>query len=87
MYEAVKQVFLLTHQMQQTREEVKDLRREMRGLASAVERLAYEVRLINEKLERVSEHEKQERTNILLQLENAMLKFERRLHPGDDESK
>ena len=54
------------------RQDLNDLRREVRDLARAVEGLAYEIR-------RVGEHEAQERKLTVLQLENALLKFERRL--------
>ncbi len=52
--------------------DIKDLQREMRDLARGFDRLAYEIR-------RVSDNEAQERKMIALQLENDMLKFERRL--------
>ncbi len=48
------------------------MRREVQDLARGFERLAFEVR-------RVSENEAQERKYMALQLENALLKFERRL--------
>ena len=57
------------------RQEINDLRREFRDLTRAVERLAYEIH-------RVSENDEKERRLLALQLENEMLKFERRLPPG-----
>lgn len=53
-------------------DDIKDLQRETRDLARGFDRLAYEIR-------RVSDNEAQERKMIMLQLENDLLKFERRL--------
>ena len=86
LLELTAQLFLLAKDIQQNKSDVKDvegevkelrrdfndLRREVRDLARAVERLAYEVH-------RVSESEAQERKMAALQLENTLLKFERRL--------
>ncbi len=57
-----------------------ELRREVRDMARGFDRLAYEIR-------RVSDNEAQERKMIVLQLENDLLKFERRLpNPKEKES-
>ena len=40
LYEAIKQLLLLTHKTEQNSEETKDLRNQIRELASALERLA-----------------------------------------------
>lgn len=53
-------------------DDIKDLQREVRDLARGFDRLAYEIR-------RVSDNEAQERKMMALQLENELLKFERRL--------
>lgn len=56
-----------------------ELRREVRDMARGFDRLAYEIR-------RVGDNEAQERKLIVLQLENDLLKFERRLpSPKDKE--
>jgi hypothetical protein len=49
--------------------------RETHELASAGEKLSSEI-------ERLSDHEKLEREKLVLQLENALLRIERRLPPG-----
>lgn len=85
-------IFFLAKDTQQNKEDVKDakqrirdvqtdlndLRREVQELARGFERLAYEIR-------RTSESEAQERKYLALQLENELLKFERRL-PSDKPS-
>jgi predicted nucleic acid-binding Zn-ribbon protein len=73
IYEALKQLLLLTQQTERNRAEIKELRQELDDLTSAVERLAYEVR-------RSGENETHEREKLVLRLENKLLKFERRLH-------
>jgi predicted nucleic acid-binding Zn-ribbon protein len=74
IYEALKQLLLLTQQTERNRVEIKELRQELDDLTSAVERLAYEVR-------RDRENEAHEREKLVLRLENELLKFERRI-PG-----
>jgi len=87
--ELAAQLFSLTKDVQQNKADVKDveqevkdlrrdfndLRREVRDLATAVQRLAYEIH-------RVSENDNNERKLLALQLENTLLKFERRLPSG-----
>jgi predicted nucleic acid-binding Zn-ribbon protein len=72
IYEALKQLLLLTQQTEQNRVEIKELREELDDLTSAVERLAYEMR-------RDRENEAHEREKLVLRLENELLKFERRI--------
>lgn len=96
LFELVRQVLRLAEEMQQNRadlkelqrgvrdlshkaeQEVRDIRqefaRDVRELRTATERLAYE-------LQRVSERDEAERQKLILQLENQMLRFERRLAP------
>ncbi|MEK6301818.1 MAG: hypothetical protein AABO41_13995 [Acidobacteriota bacterium] len=52
---------------------------QLRELARAMERLAYEVHRVNERVDSVSTNEAQEREKLALQLENELLRFERRL--------
>lgn len=77
IYEALKQLLLLTQQTEKNRGEIKELRQELQELASVVERLAYEVR-------RTRDNEAHEREKMRLRLENDLLKFERRI-PGKHE--
>ncbi len=56
-------------------QDVKDIRKEFSKLTVIVERLAFEI-------QRVSDRETTEREKMVLQLENEMLKFERRLPSG-----
>ena len=51
LYEALKQIVLLTHKTEQNREEIKELRQQVRELASALERLIYEVHRVSEKVD------------------------------------
>ncbi len=63
--------------LQQNRADIKELQREVRQLSTALQLLAREV-------QHGRESERQEREKIILQLENQLLKFERRLPPGKD---
>ena len=62
-------------EFKELRGDVNDLRQQVLDLTRAVERLAYEIH-------RVSEREESARKMMALELENEMLKFERRLPPG-----
>jgi predicted nucleic acid-binding Zn-ribbon protein len=77
IYEALKQLLLLTQQTEKNRSEIKELRQEFQELTSVVERLVYE-------LHRARENEAHEREKMALRLENEMLKFERRISGKSD---
>ncbi len=91
LIEFTKAVFFLQRDTQQNKEDIKkcehnteiiqqdikDIRKEFAKLTNIVERLAFEIR-------RVSDRESSEREKMALQLENEMLKFERRLPQGKD---
>jgi predicted nucleic acid-binding Zn-ribbon protein len=72
LLDLLRNLLTLTRATEENRAEIKDPRQELRSLASAVERWAYELR-------RATDHEKHERENLALQLENELLRFERRL--------
>ena len=72
LYEAIKQVLLLTHKTEQNREEIKELQQQVRELAVALERLTYEVHRVSEKIDRASENEGNEREKLALRLENEL---------------
>ena len=64
-------------------EQIKELRHQVREFASAIERLAYEVRHIDEKVDYYARNEAQERENLNLRVENALLKSGRQLPPEE----
>jgi len=78
----VKKIFTLAEQTERNEGEIKEIRRELREVMSAIERLAYELR-------RTSDRERSEREKLALSLENQLLKFERRtsLPPQEDPAK
>ncbi len=59
---------------------ITELRREMDELADAVEHLSFEFRSLREE-------ERLEREKLVLQLENALLRFERQLPPAKEPKK
>lgn len=59
---------------------IADLRKEMIRLASAVERISFELRSLREE-------ERHEREKLMLRMENALLRFERLLPPSTDTKK
>ena len=78
----VKKIFTLAEQTERNEGEIKEIRRELREVMSAIERLAYELR-------RTSDRERSEREKLALSLENQLLKFERgtSLPPQEDPAK
>jgi Skp family chaperone for outer membrane proteins len=81
-YEWAKWLFLLAQEMRQIRADVNEMQRELEQLTATVRDLAYEVR-------RNKENETHEREKLILKLDNAFLRFERRLTSGNpsEESK
>ena len=73
--EFVGSLLFLSRDTRENKEAIEQLRRETHELASAVEKLSFEV-------QRISDREKLEREKLVLQLENALLRIERRLPPG-----
>jgi uncharacterized protein YoxC len=65
-------LFTFSEGLQQNRADIKELQQELRDLTSAVQQLANEIR-------RVAENDSHEREKLGLQIENEMLRFERRL--------
>ena len=78
LYEALTSLFMLTQRVDRLEKQGEAMRRDIHDLQLAVERLAHEIR-------HVSEHDRHEREKLVLQLENAMLRFERRLPPPKGE--
>ena len=78
IYEAIKTVMLLAEELQQNREEIKEIRQELRQLTGIVQRLAAD-------LQHTREREASEREKLILQLQNELLRFDRRLPPTEKE--
>ncbi len=92
LIEFTKSVFFLQRDTQQNKEDIKkteqnieknqqdikEIRKEFSQLVLVVEKLMFEI-------QRVSDRENAEREKLALQLENEMLKFERRLPSGKNE--
>jgi hypothetical protein len=76
----LKSLVTLADDVQRYHAEIKDIRRELRDLTIVVTRLAQEVQYSKERSE-------SERAYVLLEIENKLLKFERRLPPVRDEGK
>ena len=67
-------MLLLSHETRENRAEIKEMQQVLDSLANSVERLTYDIR-------RIEETEKFEREKLAMQLEIALLRFERRLLP------
>lgn len=67
----------LGKELEQNRADIKELRRDLLNLTLLVQRLSDEIKLTNQR-------EANEREKLVLQLENELLKFERRLPASKD---
>ncbi|MCP9493396.1 MAG: hypothetical protein MSG64_02965 [Pyrinomonadaceae bacterium MAG19_C2-C3] len=74
VFDLMKRVVMLTQDVERQRNDMKDVRRELKELAAIVERLVYE-------LQRQKENETHEREKLELRLENALLRA-RQLPPN-----
>jgi hypothetical protein len=75
IYEFGKQLLTLKSQVEKNTQDIEELRQDLKNLTSAVQKLAYVVN-------RNSENDSHEREKLVLRLENALLKFERRFLLG-----
>jgi hypothetical protein len=76
LWELTKQVLGLAQDTQNTKADVKVLQRQVEQLTAAMQRQELD-------LEHLSEKEALERRNLVLSLENAVLRLDRRLPAGD----
>jgi len=75
LFEYVQRLVLLAHETKENRDDIE-------GLQARVENLSEKVQVLAVALERLSERERLEREKYLLQLENVILRLERRLPPA-----
>ncbi len=68
----LKAVVTLAEELRQNREEIKEIRQELRQLAKIVDRLDAEIHATEKR-------EATERENLILKLQNELLRFEQRL--------
>jgi hypothetical protein len=67
-------------ELEQNKADIKEIRRDLLNLTLLVQRLSDEIKLTNQ-------HESKEREKLVLQLENELLKFERRLPSSNNKNK
>lgn len=79
LYEWARQLVSLSQDTERNRADIKDLREEFDRLTAIVQKLAFEVQRLSEKIDYAREAEISEREKMALKIENEMLKFERRL--------
>ena len=95
LFDLLKQGLLLTETLQRNQSALKELQKEMRELAqameerhrhneNAIERLAYELQRLRDELRHTTASEARERENFQLKTENQLLKFSRLLPPASN---
>ena len=94
VYEYTRDFLLLSRETQENKTdikeqktEIKELRSEVKQLRSDFNNLVLLVQKLSFDIQQVSDRETSERQRMALQLENEMLKFERRLPQGKDTEK
>ena len=91
IYEYTKDFLLLSRETQENKSNIKEQKTEIRELRSEVKKLQTDfnnlllvVQKLSFDIEKVDEREQAERRELILKLENEMLKFEHRLPQGKD---
>jgi chromosome segregation ATPase len=77
LYEAIKSIFIISERVDRHDKDIESLKRDVQKLTLAIQALSHE---IND----ISNREKSEREKLALQLENNLLKFEKRLPSGKE---
>ena len=77
LFELAERLLSMTRDIRGNRAGIKRLENQVETLSAAVREIAFELR-------RLHENEQHEREKMALRLENALLRFERRLPVGDD---
>jgi Skp family chaperone for outer membrane proteins len=75
LYEVLSRLLALTQKVERHDKEILGLQQEVKNLTAVVQRLVYEI-------QRISDRETHERDKMQLQLENQLVRFERRLPPA-----
>ncbi len=83
IFSAIKQVFTLNEQTERNKEDIKDLRRELKAVEDRLEQLTVLVIQLAQDIHNHKKETDQKHENLALRLENEMLKFERRLPSAD----
>jgi chromosome segregation ATPase len=76
-------LFSLSQKTQQHDEDIKQLRQDLKALNQRVDQLSEAMQRVTFELQRTHENAAHERELLRLQLENALLRFEKRLPPGN----
>ncbi|HEX9730917.1 MAG TPA: hypothetical protein VGG06_02910 [Thermoanaerobaculia bacterium] len=76
LLELAKRLLLLTRETEENKSQIKRLQGQMESVMAAIRQLTFE-------LHQLRDHESHEREKMALKLENAMLRFERRLPSGN----
>ncbi len=94
IYEYTRDILTITREVQENKSDIKEVRSEIRELRKDNQILRDDfsdllllVQKLSFSINHVSDREQSEREKIALQLENEMLKFERRLPRGKDSKK
>ncbi len=79
LFDVVKEILGLSQDVKRHEAQVRELQDEMKAVTASLRDLTFELR-------RKRENEAHEREKMALYLENALLRFERRLTPGESAS-
>ncbi|MGH9802667.1 MAG: hypothetical protein ACRD82_20055, partial [Blastocatellia bacterium] len=98
LFDTLRQAVMLTETLQRNQATLKELQKEVRELAqamderhrrneSAIERLAYEIQRLRDEFRHSAQHESDEREKFQLKIENQMLKAKFSLPPASEEKR
>lgn len=78
IYDLAKLVLSYGQQLHHHQSSIETLENEMKQVTAAVNQLYFEMRSLRDEFRHTQSNEQKERENLVLRLENQMLKFERR---------
>lgn len=91
VYEYARDWLTISREVQENKTDIKDVKQEVREIRDELQilrddftKLVFLVQKFSFDIQEVSNREESERKNLALQLENEMLKFERRLPQGKE---
>jgi hypothetical protein len=86
IFELIRQTLKLVEETQKNKADIKEIQKELKDFSISVEHEFHELRRTIERLayeiKRVDDQDASEREKLMLQLENQLLRFERRLSSG-----
>ncbi len=84
LFDIAKRLLNIHEDLQRNRSDIRELQDEMRLMGAALQQLHHEIQSVRQELQHFVAHERQERKNEILQIENALLRAGKQLPPKEE---